>query len=169
MARDARMADSRRSKASKAKGGARRSPYRIDPVRQFPYWMNPDDEKKRPLLPGTKVCCACGSPLPILGHFAKNGGGRFRSRCRACDRARRARDRAIRRRRESVCGSSPVTDWHILELKIRQNYRCACGCGASIVYSYHVDHITPIAKGGKHVYSNIQLLTPKCNLMKGAK
>lgn len=32
--------------------------------------------------------------------------------------------------------------------------------------SYHVDHIIPIAKGGKHVLSNLQILTAEENLKK---
>lgn len=32
----------------------------------------------------------------------------------------------------------------------------------------HVDHIKPLAKGGEHCLSNLQLLTPEQNLKKGA-
>lgn len=34
---------------------------------------------------------------------------------------------------------------------------------------YHVDHIKPIAKGGTHEYSNLQVITAKENQSKGAK
>jgi 5-methylcytosine-specific restriction endonuclease McrA len=33
----------------------------------------------------------------------------------------------------------------------------------------HVDHIKPLAKGGKHCIKNLQLLTPVENMRKGAK
>lgn len=33
----------------------------------------------------------------------------------------------------------------------------------------HLDHITPISKGGPNIDSNVQLLCPTCNLKKGAK
>lgn len=43
-------------------------------------------------------------------------------------------------------------------------------CSADLaVTKYHRDHIVPIAKGGLHIDSNIQLLCPTCNLSKGAK
>ena len=34
---------------------------------------------------------------------------------------------------------------------------------------YHVDHIVPIAEGGKHEPSNLQIVSPAYNLSKGAK
>ena len=33
----------------------------------------------------------------------------------------------------------------------------------------HVDHIKPLAKGGEHCLSNLQLLSPEENMKKGAK
>jgi 5-methylcytosine-specific restriction endonuclease McrA len=33
----------------------------------------------------------------------------------------------------------------------------------------HVDHVRPLAKGGKHCLHNLQLLTPLENMRKGAK
>ena len=32
-----------------------------------------------------------------------------------------------------------------------------------------IDHIIPIAKGGKTIESNLQVLCQRCNLQKGAK
>lgn len=46
-----------------------------------------------------------------------------------------------------------------------QRWRCAI-CRTEIRKGYHVDHIMPIARGGKHEKSNIQLLCPPCNLRK---
>ena len=34
---------------------------------------------------------------------------------------------------------------------------------------YHIDHITPVSKGGTNTDDNIQLLCPTCNLSKGSK
>lgn len=47
--------------------------------------------------------------------------------------------------------------------------RCAL-CGRSIEdgISLHVDHILPIAKGGKTVVSNLRVLCDDCNIGKGA-
>lgn len=50
-----------------------------------------------------------------------------------------------------------------------QRWKCAC-CAVSLKRAkYHKDHIIPLALGGDHVPSNIQLLCPSCNLSKGAK
>jgi 5-methylcytosine-specific restriction endonuclease McrA len=49
-----------------------------------------------------------------------------------------------------------------------QKGKCAC-CNKSLKDGYHLDHIMPIALGGKNSDDNVQLLTPKCNLSKGAK
>jgi 5-methylcytosine-specific restriction endonuclease McrA len=49
-----------------------------------------------------------------------------------------------------------------------QKWRCAI-CGTGIRDGYHVDHIMPIARGGKHEPRNIQLLCESCNVRKNAK
>lgn len=49
-----------------------------------------------------------------------------------------------------------------------QRWKCAI-CKVSIRARYHIDHITPIARGGRHVAPNIQLLCPPCNWSKHAR
>jgi len=51
---------------------------------------------------------------------------------------------------------------------ISQNYLCVY-CKLDIKEKYHVDHIVPLAKGGKHEPSNIQILCPSCNVKKWTK
>lgn len=46
-----------------------------------------------------------------------------------------------------------------------QRGKCAC-CGASLKAGFHLDHIMPLALGGEHKDSNMQLLAPLCNLRK---
>lgn len=46
-----------------------------------------------------------------------------------------------------------------------QRGRCAF-CSTSLRNGYHVDHITPLARGGKHESGNVQLLCGPCNLRK---
>ena len=49
----------------------------------------------------------------------------------------------------------------------RDGYRC-CICGASRNFAQlEIDHIIPIAKGGKSVYNNLQTLCHRCNIEKG--
>lgn len=54
------------------------------------------------------------------------------------------------------------------KLLSQQGGKCACPCRQPLM-SYHVDHILAIAKGGLHADENIQLLTPRCNLLKSTK
>ena len=51
----------------------------------------------------------------------------------------------------------------------RDRYRC-CRCGASGRFvQLEIDHIIPIAKGGKSTYDNLQTLCHNCNVEKGDK
>lgn len=45
---------------------------------------------------------------------------------------------------------------------------CPC-CGKHLGIDYHLDHIMPVALGGEHVDSNIQLLRASCNFSKSAR
>lgn len=49
-----------------------------------------------------------------------------------------------------------------------QDGKCAC-CEAVLGDDYHLDHRMPLALGGEHRDDNMQLLTAKCNMRKGAK
>lgn len=52
----------------------------------------------------------------------------------------------------------------------RDNYTCQiCGKYMQDGVGLHVDHIVPVAKGGKTVPSNLQVLCSKCNGRKGAR
>lgn len=44
---------------------------------------------------------------------------------------------------------------------------CACPCRRPLrEYGFHVDHITALINGGSNTDSNVQLLTPECNILK---
>ena len=52
----------------------------------------------------------------------------------------------------------------------RDNYTCQfCGKYMPDEVGLHIDHIVPIAKGGKSVESNLQVLCSKCNASKSSK
>jgi HNH endonuclease len=51
-------------------------------------------------------------------------------------------------------------------LWIAQGGRCA-SCGFSLEHGRHLDHKTPRARGGSSGLSNLQLLCPDCNIIKG--
>lgn len=45
-----------------------------------------------------------------------------------------------------------------------------CGiCTEAIEGQYHIDHIMPLSKGGKHIQDNLQVTHPSCNLRKSNK
>lgn len=73
-------------------------------------------------------------------------------------------------RRAKIKGNGGKLSTDIVQaLLTKQNNKCAC-CGADLMQAgYHLDHIMPIALGGTNTDDNVQLLTPKCNLSKGAK
>ena len=125
-------------------------------------------EVPRALSEFERMCAGCGQARP-LGCFVKNGAGRLRSRAKCCERARRVRDGAVRRERLKATRRERVTQADLNAIGDRQGWRCACGCGRSIRYEYHVDHRVALARGGAHVRANLALLAPICNLRKGAK
>lgn len=56
------------------------------------------------------------------------------------------------------------------KIKVRDNYTCQiCGKHMPDEVGLHIDHIIPIAKGGKSVESNLQVLCSKCNGSKSDK
>jgi hypothetical protein len=56
----------------------------------------------------------------------------------------------------------------VLELKEKQENKCVY-CKTDISLKFHVDHIIPLSKGGKHEKDNIQILCPSCNVKKSNK
>lgn len=133
--------------------------------------LPPQNPKLTLVERGLKRCSSCGAELPV-GYFRLKGNGVRRSRCKECERPQSAKDRAVRRLRlygADVGGFGPITPEDIRRLMQRQRYLCACGCGVSVRYEYHIDHIVALKKGGSHSLENFQILTPKCNLKKGAK
>ena len=50
----------------------------------------------------------------------------------------------------------------------RDGYRCRiCGARQGKIVQLEIDHIIPIAKGGKSTYDNLQTLCHNCNVQKG--
>ncbi|MGI4939613.1 MAG: HNH endonuclease [Janthinobacterium lividum] len=45
---------------------------------------------------------------------------------------------------------------------------CCAGCFKPMGEDVHVDHVEPLARGGRDVFENLQLLHSDCNLAKGA-
>jgi 5-methylcytosine-specific restriction endonuclease McrA len=72
----------------------------------------------------------------------------------------------IRRAREHGA-EGKFTKADIKALFERQRGKCAY-CTKSIRNGYHIDHVTPLARGGSNWITNISLACAKCNTTKGA-
>jgi hypothetical protein len=70
---------------------------------------------------------------------------------------------ANRKARKRAGGTHTAAD--ISDLLRLQKCKCAI-CKTSIRDRYHIDHITPLARGGSNVRANLQLLCPPCNQRK---
>lgn len=60
-----------------------------------------------------------------------------------------------------------VTPKNLLRLLEQQSYRCAISGMELTPIESSLDHIMPLAKGGKHIISNVQIVVPEINRMKG--
>ncbi len=69
-----------------------------------------------------------------------------------------------RRAKKISTSDGTVTYMAIKKLLLTQDYRCAIS--GKPLDSYHIDHIIPLAKGGKHIINNIQLVLPEINMSK---
>lgn len=77
----------------------------------------------------------------------------------------KVREFALRRRGRKLGRLPYGTIPHLGEM---QRWKCAI-CRTGLKAGYHVDHIMPIAKGGRHEPRNLQLLCQRCNVRKSAK
>jgi len=65
-----------------------------------------------------------------------------------------------------AAGPAP-SKWEIGRLLCEQDARCAY-CKQLLSGQYHIDHKTPVSRGGKNDLENLHLTCPRCNLLKGA-
>ena len=72
-----------------------------------------------------------------------------------------------RRARKLKCGGVLSKDLAQKLFKLQKG-KCPC-CNQPLGTDYHLDHIVPLALGGAHEDSNMQLLRSKCNCQKNAK
>jgi 5-methylcytosine-specific restriction endonuclease McrA len=69
-------------------------------------------------------------------------------------------------RRKRIAGAKLPKGIYTRLLKLQQGM---CACCKKKLDEYHLDHVIPLAMGGEHHETNVQLLCPPCNLSKGAK
>lgn len=65
--------------------------------------------------------------------------------------------------RRAVVGKHSAQD--LIDLRVRQEGCCAA-CKTGLHDQFHVDHIIPVTRGGTSFIGNMQLLCPKCNMVK---
>ena len=81
------------------------------------------------------------------------------------DSMRRAREN---RRARKLGNGGVLSKWIVAKLFKLQRGKCAC-CSLPLGADYHLDHIMPLALGGKNDDRNVQLLRRHCNNEKHAK
>ena len=116
------------------------------------YWKNPE---KRRTKRHTEYWADPEKARTIASKWAKENP---KSRC-----ANQARYMARKRNAE---GSFTAED--IKDLYATQGARCYY-CSVSIEELYHIEHMTPLSRGGKNDVSNICLACAPCNLSKHTK
>ncbi|CAN5301371.1 hypothetical protein BH23VER1_BH23VER1_31220 [soil metagenome] len=119
-------------------------------------------------------------PFPLTReNFGMTPSGGFRRQCRTCMRAHvkaysdvnksdvRRRSR-LRQERVAASGGDGYSDSEVREIRRRLSDRCAY-CDEALQGGGHLDHMTPVARGGKDETINITLCCESCNLAKHAK
>jgi 5-methylcytosine-specific restriction endonuclease McrA len=72
------------------------------------------------------------------------------------------------RRAKKLNATGKYTKEDVLNLLIKQNYKCKY-CGCDIKEYYEVDHIIPLSKGGSNWPDNLCIACRYCNRSKGNK
>ena len=132
-----------------------------------------------------KLCCSVANRanhvanrddrLQIMAEYRAKPGQRERQRelVRRWEQSnpeetrRRKRDRQLTRlARQRAVFDEVVEAWIVYERD-----RGICGICKEPVHenAFHIDHIIPLALGGRHSYANVQLAHPLCNVAKGAR
>lgn len=126
----------------------------------------------------TQICRDCGNELPI-DRFSRNGrkDGYRRPECRACQHKRSAE---INPNYQYTVGAVAARQAHtkmtrsdidqLKRLKLRQQHAECIYCISVLdEVQAHLDHRTPLSRGGTNEPENLQLLCARCNSEKHAK
>lgn len=87
-------------------------------------------------------------------------------------RINRHKSRSKRIKSVQDTGDGSITRQSLDDLMAEQGNKCAI-CNTDLLVlerkEVHMEHIIPLAKGGKHVIGNVQWTCCKCNLIKSTK
>ncbi|MXV92633.1 MAG: HNH endonuclease [Chloroflexi bacterium] len=133
-------------------------------------WHQGDCAGRRSCLPGAVSCvycgrlahrCQCAAPDSRLRRFLARGEREYIPR--QCQEGTRwAVPPQVKQRQRAILRAN-YADWQT-ELTATYGERCA-NCGA--VEGLTLDHVLPIARGGRSTLDNLQLLCGECNRLKG--
>lgn len=128
----------------------------------------------------SQPCKDCGRLLPLTReNFGNTPSGGFRRQCRACMRGHvkgysevnkegvKERNQ-LRQERQAVAGGAGYRDEDVTKIRKYLSDRCAY-CNGPLLGAGHIDHMIPVARGGKNETTNITLCCEPCNLAKHAK
>lgn len=76
------------------------------------------------------------------------------------------RSKNNRAKRMKADGS--FTQGDVIRIHADQHHKCAI-CGVDTTNGFHIDHITPLSRGGSNWPANLQILCRRCNSSKGSK
>ena len=138
-----------------------------------------------------RVCSKCGKPNDFYGEgysqckdcidysreYHKRQDVRLRERKRIQSKEFRAYRSRWTRENRGLCNAKAQrrranklnqTPDNVDHSKIKQIYEYAAKLNDMCGYAaYHVDHITPLSRGGLHVHTNLQVIPAKYNSEKG--
>lgn len=105
--------------------------------------------------------CACGAPDSDLKRFLARGGRAYFPKGRESAPQWATPPQIKRRERREL--QRHYREWYS-QLVADSGERCVnCGAGDNLV----LDHVTPIARGGRSELGNLQILCAECNRLKG--
>lgn len=88
---------------------------------------------------------------------------------RRTDQGRLVLRELVMRRRAKLKSSTKPKEMRLHYERLLVLQRGLCAACKEVLKKFHVDHIVPLALGGAHEPSNLQLLCPPCNRSKHAK
>lgn len=114
----------------------------------------PTGEANKQWLGGPKACVQ-----------RRRHDGREAAGLRAYRKANPDKVREFRQTRSTNKAGAKLPRGTVPAIRKAQGNKCAI-CRVSLRGGSHLDHIVPLARGGKHEGRNLQLLCPPCNLKK---
>lgn len=128
--------------------------------------------------PGYVTCTLCHKTVWVEQHSQKKFCSvKCGRKARRNTEGYKSKRRESKRNREHIKRSKGVGDRITIPELMKKHKRRCVNCQTICVrpegYNWeneaNIDHVLPIASGGLHIWSNVQLLCRRCNMAKGAK